>query len=120
MAALHARRLPDSRHELTADEARRRTHVHEAPQGKATRMNSDQRKNLRSDIWRESVSDEVSEELSFHVEMRARELAAKQGIDIEDARRTAMARFGDIKDVQAQCEEIGGRRDRDMKRNTLW
>jgi putative ABC transport system permease protein len=83
-------------------------------------MKNDQRKNLRSDIWRESVSEEVSEELSFHVEMRARELAAKRGIDIEEARRTAMARFGDIRYVQAQCEEIGGRRDRDMKRNTFW
>ena len=79
-----------------------------------------ERKNLRSDIWRESVADEVGEELAFHVEMRARELVTKTGITIEEARKIATARFGDMRSVQSECETIGSRRDRDMKRTTLW
>src|SRR4051794_37898587 len=79
---------------------------------------TDSRKNLKSDIWRETVSEEVTAELSFHVEMRARELAEKRGIGIEEARRIAESRFGDLGQVQTECESIGGRRNRDMKRTT--
>ena len=82
-------------------------------------MTQDNRRNLRSDIWRESVSEEVTEELSFHIEMRAREMEAR-GVPLEEARRRAAARFGDLRHVQAECEHIGGRREADMKRNTFW
>ena len=76
-----------------------------------------ERKHLRGPVWRESVTDEVSAELSFHVEMRARELAAR-GLDLEEARRAALAQFGDISDVRAECETIASQRDRDMRRAT--
>src|SRR4051812_20764642 len=84
-------------------------------------MNSphNNRRNLHSDIWRESVSEEVNEELAFHIEMRARELHA-QGIPLEEAREKAAARFGDLDDVREQCETIGDKREADMKRNTFW
>ncbi len=72
-------------------------------------------KRLRSRIWRGSVDDEVDAELAFHVEMRARELVAR-GMTPEDARATAIRRFGDINRVNATCRREGRRRDRDMRR----
>ena len=72
-------------------------------------------KRLRSRIWRGSVEDEVDAELAFHVEMRARELAAR-GMDAAEARRAAIRRFGDIDRVNAACRRIGRGRDRDMRR----
>ena len=70
---------------------------------------------LRSRFWRGPVEDEVNAELDFHVEMRTRELVAR-GLDPEAARRTAIARFGNIDRVNSACRTIGRRRDRDMRR----
>ncbi|HEX2452753.1 MAG TPA: ABC transporter permease [Vicinamibacterales bacterium] len=72
-------------------------------------------KRLRSRFWRGPVENEVDDELDFHVEMRTRELVAR-GLDPETARRTAVARFGNIDRVNATCRTIGRRRDRDMRR----
>ena len=102
MAALHARGIAHPREGLCM-----------------TRDQRDQRRNLRSDLWRETVAEEVGAEFDFHVEMRARELIAR-GHTAEDAKRIAVARFGDIREVRAVCEDIGGRRERDMKRTTYW
>jgi putative ABC transport system permease protein len=70
---------------------------------------------LRSPFWRGSVDREVDDELQFHVEMRTRELIAG-GLDPDAARRTAVQRFGDIKQVNTKCRQIGKRRNRDMRR----
>lgn len=70
-------------------------------------------------LLRPGVRQEVDEELSFHVEMRARELIAG-GMDAEAARAEAVRRFGDIDRVNATCRRIGRRRDRDMRRTAYF
>jgi len=70
---------------------------------------------LRSMLFKASVSDEVDAELAFHVEMRTREYIAR-GLDPELARAKAVGRFGDIKRVNDTCRRIGEGRERDMRR----
>jgi predicted permease len=70
---------------------------------------------LRSFLWKASVSDEVDAELAFHVEMRTREYIAR-GLDPERARAKAIGRFGDLQRVNDTCRRIGEGRDRDMRR----
>ena len=82
-------------------------------EGAAASMKFGQR--LRSRFWRARVEDEVDAELSFHVEMRARELV-EQGMPPADAREAAIRRFGDINRVNATCRAIGRQRDHDMRR----
>ncbi|HWJ14791.1 MAG TPA: permease prefix domain 1-containing protein, partial [Gemmatimonadaceae bacterium] len=73
------------------------------------------RRQLSSPLWRASVEDEVDAELAFHVEMRVREYMA-HGMDEATARATAIARFGDIRKVNAVCRTIGNQRERTMER----
>ena len=70
---------------------------------------------LRSRFWRARVEDEVDSELSFHVEMRARELV-ERGMSPAEAREAAIRRFGDIDRVNATCRALGKQRDHDMRR----
>lgn len=70
---------------------------------------------LRSRFWRMRVDDEVDAEFEFHVEMRVRELVA-QGVQPDEARRAAVARFGNIVRVNAICRAIGKQRENDMRR----
>ena len=70
---------------------------------------------LRSRLWRARVEDEVDSELSFHVEMRARELV-ERGMSPAEAREAAIRRFGDIDRVNATCRALGKQRDHDMRR----
>jgi putative ABC transport system permease protein len=70
---------------------------------------------LRSRIWRASVDDEVDAELEFHVEMRAREYAAR-GMNADEARDAAIRRFGNINRVNDTCRALGRQRDNDMRR----
>jgi len=70
---------------------------------------------LRSWLWKPRIEDEVDDELAFHLEMRTREYVA-QGMAPEDARRAALARFGDMARANAICRTIGVRRDRVMHR----
>ncbi|HEX5072918.1 MAG TPA: ABC transporter permease [Gemmatimonadaceae bacterium] len=70
---------------------------------------------LRSLLWKASVSDEVDAELAFHVEMRTREYIAR-GLDPELARAKAVGRFGNLKRVNDTCRRIGEGRERDMRR----
>jgi predicted permease len=60
-------------------------------------------------------SGDVDAELSFHVEMRVRELVA-QGETPERARELALQRFGDYDGPRSQCLEINERRRRRMTR----
>ena len=71
------------------------------------------RRRLRSILWKMSVREEVSRELEFHVEMRTRELVSN-GMSAEEARARAIARFGNIRDVNAKCQRIAKGRDRNM------
>ena len=58
---------------------------------------------------------DVDAELSFHVEMRVRELI-EQGVPPERARTLALQRFGDYDSSRAACVEISKRRGRRMAR----
>src|SRR5215216_2975354 len=71
------------------------------------------RRQLR--VWGRDVSDEVDTELSFHLEMRVAEYVAR-GMSPEEARRRALARFGEMRPVRAECVDIGYRRRRTMRR----
>jgi putative ABC transport system permease protein len=82
-------------------------------EGTAAGMKFGQR--LRSRFWRARVEDEVDSELSFHVEMRARELV-EEGMDPAEAREAAIRRFGDINRVNATCRALGKQREHDMRR----
>jgi predicted permease len=73
------------------------------------------RRQLASLLWKASVGDEVDAELDFHVEMRTREYIAR-GMDASAARIKALARFGNIAAVNAECRTIGNQRERDMRR----
>lgn len=70
-------------------------------------------------IWKSTVEEEVGEELSFHVEMRARDNALL-GMDPERARAEALRRFGSMDEVRAECRRIGGEREREMRRAEIW
>ncbi len=71
---------------------------------------------LQSWLWKPKVEDEVSDEVAFHLEMRVREYVAR-GMTPDEARRAALARFGDLERAQARCREIGKLRDRTMRRH---
>ena len=58
---------------------------------------------------------DVDAELSFHVEMRARELV-EQGVPPERARALALRRFGDYDSSRQACVAISKRRERRMAR----
>jgi predicted permease len=61
------------------------------------------------------LDQEVAEELDFHVEMRTREYIAS-GMTPREARERALTRFGNLERVSRTCQDIGGRRDTEMRR----
>ena len=69
----------------------------------------------QDEITRPAVDRRVSAELAFHIEMRTRELV-EQGMDPDEARRQATARFGDIDQVSAQLERLERQTDRVVRR----
>lgn len=71
------------------------------------------KRSLRSWLWRVPLDQEVDEEIGFHVEMRTRELVAR-GMDPAAARRAALARLGDMRDLRRTCIDLGRTRDRHM------
>jgi predicted permease len=70
---------------------------------------------LKSRIWGDSIGDQVDAELDFHLEMLTRELM-ERGLSREAARAQALARFGDVKAVNAACRKIGLETERDVRR----
>lgn len=75
----------------------------------------------RKPFWylrRRFVASEVDEELNTHLEMRIDELVAA-GMSEEDARRTALAQFGDIEGTRRYCRQQDETREDDVQR-TLW
>ena len=59
---------------------------------------------------------DVDDELSFHLEMRVRELI-ERGESPERARELALQRFGDLETSRSECVEISERRRRRMMRS---
>ena len=76
------------------------------------------KRSLRSWLWRVPLDQEVDEELAFHIEMRTRDLVAR-GMDPQTAREIVMARIGDLGHLKRTCEDLGRKRDREM-RLTQW
>lgn len=73
---------------------------------------------LRSLLWKPRLDEEIADELAFHLEMRAREYAAR-GLAPAAAMAAARRRFGDLAQVKAACNAIGRGRDR-AQRRALW
>ena len=76
------------------------------------------KRSLRSWLWRVPLDQEVDEELTFHIEMRTRELVEK-GVDLRIAREMVLARIGDASQLKRTCVDLGRKRDRKM-RVTQW
>jgi putative ABC transport system permease protein len=66
-------------------------------------------------LWGPDPQRDVEDELSFHLEMRERELIAR-GTDPARARELALRRFGDVDSPRAQCVTISERQGRRMAR----
>ena len=58
------------------------------------------KRSLRSWLWRVDITQEVDEEIAFHIEMRTRELV-ERGVDPRIAREMVLARLGDVGRLQA-------------------
>ena len=65
--------------------------------------------------WRFEVAEEVDEELSFHVEMRMRELVAR-GMAPAAARREAERRLGDLGRMHSTLHALGSERNHHLAR----
>ncbi len=62
---------------------------------------------------------EVDDELAFHIEMRTRELIA-EGLAPDEARRRAVAQFGDIDTITAQLRRERASRNATRQRQDWW
>ena len=69
------------------------------------------------------IRPDVERELSFHLEMRVRELVAR-GVPPDEARRRAMEQFGDYEGSERECLDIDARLERQVSRRSylrdLW
>jgi putative ABC transport system permease protein len=72
-----------------------------------------------SRLLRPPVEREVDDELEFHMEMRARELA-ERGMDPAAARRAAERRFSDLEGTRRECRRIARERDSRERRREWW
>ncbi len=75
-------------------------------------------RSLRSWLWRVEITQEVDEEIAFHIEMRTRELV-ERGLDERVAREMVLARVGDVGTLKRTCVDLGRKREREM-RMTRW
>ena len=66
-------------------------------------------------VFRPTATEEVDEELRFHIEMSIRE-NLDRGMTRDEAEREAVARFGDLEAVKAACRASRERRDGKMER----
>ncbi len=64
---------------------------------------------------RKDADSDLEDELSFHLEMRVRELM-EEGFDEAGARFEARRRFGDLGRIRAQCRQIRRRGETHVKR----
>lgn len=64
-------------------------------------------------------SSDLDDELGFHLEMRAADLA-REGLSPAEARRRALDLFGDIERVRASCRVIDRRSEKQMTRTAYF
>jgi putative ABC transport system permease protein len=72
------------------------------------------KRSLRSWLWSVPLDQEVDDEISFHIEMRTRELV-ERGVDPKTAREIVLARVGDLTRLKRTCVDLGRKRDREMQ-----
>jgi putative ABC transport system permease protein len=77
------------------------------------------RHRLRSVLWRVPIEQEVRDELAHHVELRTREFI-ERGMDPAHARQEALARFGDVAQMERRLNELGSDRNRAFARQDWW
>ena len=65
----------------------------------------------RSPLWRLPADLEVREEMEAHLEFLVHDLV-EQGLDEDEARRRAAARFGDAEGYARECRGLARRRNR--------
>ena len=58
------------------------------------------------------LDQEVDEEITFHIEMRTRELV-ERGVEPKTAREIVLARLGDVRRLKRTCVDLGRRRERE-------
>ncbi len=66
-------------------------------------------------FWGPRVSEDINEELQFHLDMRQRELEDR-GVSSQRAKEEVMARFGSLASARNACLAVGQRRERDERR----
>ena len=66
----------------------------------------------------QAVGDEVDEEIRLHLDMRIDELLA-EGLSLDDARREAQRRFGDVQGTRDYCRRQGQQKESDMQRGLM-
>src|SRR4029450_4337327 len=69
-------------------------------------------------FWGPRAEADVDDELSFHLEMRARDYMERGMTELE-ARRAAARRLGDLASARAECIAITSRRERRMTRSQI-
>ena len=67
---------------------------------------------LREILFRRDVDEAIDEELQYHVEMRADQLAREAGFPPEAAKAEALRRFGNPVDYRRQCRDTERKRMR--------
>jgi predicted permease len=70
--------------------------------------------------WRSKhqVATDVDAELAFHLARRVDELVAR-GLSLDDARREAAARFGNLESTRQYCRDEDVRRERETRHTTM-
>ena len=68
---------------------------------------------------RSDAARDVRDELQFYLDMRARELI-EQGMAPDDARRAAVAAFGDVSGIEAELRALRIDRARERRRRDWW
>lgn len=79
----------------------------------------DKTRTNRSPLWRLSAEQEVEEELAFHLEMRVRQYL-DEGLDEPEARRRALAGFGEPGELVTTCRQIARTRNRRFELLDAW
>src|SRR5947207_1792841 len=62
---------------------------------------------------------DVDDELAFHIDMRTRELI-EQGVPAAEARRQAMAHFGDVAAIRSDLRQERSARNDERRRQDWW
>ncbi|NIR46295.1 MAG: ABC transporter permease [Gemmatimonadetes bacterium] len=79
----------------------------------------DRYRELRSLVKRDSIDEDVGEELEHHIAMRTEENIAA-GMSPEEARAAALRRFGDVERFRRETREIDRRMRRRRWRGATW